>query len=110
MTGLVIGQYTALFLAYDAAFALWAGDDALDGLVKFRHVYAALVTAGGQQSRFVDQVLYVGTGKSGSATRQCGYVHVICHRLIFGVHAQDSLPLADIGVGHDDLAIEPPGT
>ena len=60
VAGLVVGRDTLLFRRHDAAAALRAEDDALDGFFEIFVSDGFLVTARGHNRCLVDQVFKIG--------------------------------------------------
>ncbi len=89
-------DFLLLFLGHDHGLALGTHHDLVLGLLELLHVDHALVAAGGEQRRFVDQVGQVGTGEARRAAREDGGVDVGRQRHLAHVHLQDLLAATHI--------------
>ena len=106
--GLVVGDDAFLLVADDTAAALRPGDDPFDGLLEFGHPDFLLIAAGGQDGRFVHQVLDVGPHEAGGLTGDDVQVHVLGQGLTPHMHLQDGPAALHIGPVEHDAAVEPP--
>ena len=80
--------------------------DLVFGFFELHHRHHALVAAGGEQRRFVDQVGQVGTGEARRTTRNDGGVDVGSQRHAAHVHLQDLLTATHIRQPDHDLTVE----
>ncbi len=67
VAGLVDGRVPLLFLGHDHRAALGAHEDLVLRELEVRHADGVLVLTGGEERRFVDEVLEVGAGKARGA-------------------------------------------
>ena len=70
------------------------------------HPHDLLVVARGVERRLVDQVGQIGAREAGRAARQHRHLHVVGHRNLARVDAENALAPLDVGTVHDDAAIE----
>ena len=66
VTGLMMGNNPSFFLRDDPAFAFRAKDGFFNGLLEFLHPDLFFVTAGGEDSGLIDQILDISPYKAGS--------------------------------------------
>ena len=110
MARLVVGDYFAFLLAYDAALALGTGHDAVDSLFELRHAELFLVAARREKRRFVDEVREVRSDESGRPARNNVDVHIVLYLLVAEVDLQNVAASVHVGAVDDDLAVEASGT
>ena len=109
MTGFVVGGHLLFALVDDAALALGAGDDPLDGFLEVRHEDAGLVLACGQQRRLVDQVGKVGAAETGSFASDDFQVDFSSQWFAGGVNPQDGVASDHVGQVQRNAAVETTG-
>ena len=109
VTALVVGDDLALPGRNHAALALGAGDHALHGLLDLEHADRVLVEARGEKRRLVHEVRQVGTRETGRELGDARDVHVVCQRLVRGVHGEDLLAAGHVGTIHGHATVKAAG-
>ena len=109
VAALVDGDDPLLRVGDDAALALRAGDDPLQGLVELRHADDLAVAPRGQDGGLVHEVGQVGAGEAGRLAGQVLRVDGLVERLALGVDLQDGHAAAQVRPVEDDLAVEAAG-
>ena len=71
-------------------------------------LHAVMVTTGGQQGGFVDEVLELGADHAGGRRRDVVEGHRVGERDMARVHLEDASPAFPVGRVHDDASIESP--
>ena len=89
---------------------LVAGDDPVDGLFDLRRGDGRLVSAGGQQRRFVHDAGQVSAGEPRRLARQAFEIHAGVEALASRVDLQDGEPADSIGSVHHHPPVEAPPT
>ena len=110
VTGFVVRRQFLLPLVHLAGLLLGADHD-LDG--GFLDVIAGdgfPSGTGGEEGRFVHEVLEIRTGEAGSGTGDDVEVDVRAEGLVPGVDLEDGFPSLHVGIGDSDLAVEPSRT
>src|SRR3989442_453459 len=104
---LVIRRETALLVREHHALALEAEHHLVLGVLEVVHVHGALVAAGGEEGRLVDDVRQLGAGQTRRSLGDALQVHTGRERNLAGVDPQDLLPALHVGHVHYDLPVEP---
>ena len=102
----VIGGQFLLGLRHRGVAAFRAHHDLVLGVFEFGHGDEPLVAPRRQQRRLVDEVHQVGAGKARRAARQHLEIDIRRQRHLAHMHLEDLLAADDVGVRHDDLAVE----
>ena len=110
VAALVVGNRGALGLGHHATLALRSGDDTLHRFLDLVHRDHGTMTAGSQQRRFVEQVRQIGTGKANGHLGELLKLHVLVHRLVLGMHAQNLLAALYVRTVDRNLAVKTAGT
>jgi hypothetical protein len=105
---LVVRDDLPLLVAHHALL-LEPGDDPIDRVVEIFHLDGGLVLARGEERRLVDEVGQIGAGEAGRALRDDLDVDAVADLDGLDVDAQDVFAPADVGLVHEDLAIEASG-
>ena len=92
MARLVVGGDLPVLLDLGAAFLLRAGDDLDHRLLDVRQGDEGLAQPGSPEGGLVHQVLQVRAGEAGGLPGDLLQVHILCQRLIAGMHSEDLLP------------------
>ena len=106
----VVSGELLLVLAHHHGTPLRAHHDLILRVFHFLHGNDPVVLTGRQQSRFVYQVRQVSAGKARRPTGDDLRINIRCGRHLAQMHLQDEFAPPNIGVRHDDLAVEPAGT
>ena len=93
----------------DAALALRAGDDALEGLGELVHPDDLLVAPRGEDRGLVDEVREVRAGEAGRLARDLLDDDALVERLALGVDLEDREAALHVRAVEDDLAVEAAG-
>src|ERR1700691_4168750 len=109
VAALVIGGQLLLVLGHDHGAALGAHHDLVLGLFELGHGDRALALARRHQRRLVDQIGEIGAGEARRAARDDARIDVGGERHLAHMHLENLLAADHVGIGHDHLAIEPPG-
>ena len=106
MAAFVIGGELLLFVGHRHRAAFGAHHHLVLGVFEFAHGDDALAAAGRQQRRFVDEIGEIGAGEARRAARDDARIDIRRQRHLAHMHAQDLFAAGEIGIGHDDLAVE----
>ena len=68
------------------------------------------MAAGSQQRRLVEQVRQIGAGKANGHLGELLKLHVLVHRLVLGMHAQDLFAALHIRTVDRNLTVKTTGT
>ena len=98
---LVIGCELLFLFGIDPALLFVAHDNLQEGIIDFPVADLLLGTTGGQQSRFVQQVLQIGAGEAGGGFGDGVKIHILFKGLFPGVNLHDGLTAFHIG--HTDI-------
>ena len=109
VSALVVGNRGALGLGHHATLALRSGNHALHRFLDLVHRDHGTMTTGSQERRLVKQVCQVGAGKANGHLGELLKLHVLVHRLVLGVHAQDLLAALHVRTVDRHLAIKTTG-
>src|SRR5690606_38394700 len=109
VSGLVVGDASALVLVEPPALSLGAGDDALDRLVDVRLLDLFLPGARGEEGRLVEDVREIGAREARRAGRDVIEVDPGREGLLARVDLENLLTAAHVGSVDDDLPIEAAG-
>src|SRR6266576_871067 len=104
---LVVRRETALLVREHHALALEAEHHLVLGVLEVVHVHRALVAAGGEQGRLVDDVRQLGAGQPRRSLGDALEVHAGPERNLARMDPQDLLPALHVGHVHHDLPVEP---
>ena len=110
VAALVVGNRGALGLGHHATLALRSGNHALHRFLDLVHRDHGTMAAGSQQCRLIEQVRQVGTGKANGHLGELLKLHVLVHRLVLGMHAQDLLAALHIRTVDRNLTVKTTGT
>ena len=106
MARLMVGRELLLLVGHGHRATLGAHQHLVLGVFEVGHGDQALADARGAQRGLVHQVGKVGAREARRATRQHARIDVRRQRHLAHVDLEDLLAAADVGVGHDDLAVE----
>lgn len=110
VTTLVISDRGTLGLGHHAALTLRSGNHALHRLLDLVHRNHGTMATSSQQCRLVEQVRQIGTGKANGHLGELLELHVLVHRLVLGMHAQDLLATLYVRTVDRDLTVKTAGT
>ena len=102
----VIGNHAPLFVAEHPALACRPGHHPFNRLHQFVHANGALVAAGGQYRRLIEQVLQVGAHHAGRLLGDHVQIYIRSERFAARMHVQDRLASAAVRPVHHDRAVE----
>ncbi len=106
VTGFVIGGHLLLVLGHDHGAAFGAHQDLVLGFLEVLHGDHALVGAGREQRRLIDQVGQVRAGEARRAAGDQRGVHVLGHGHRAHVHLEHLLAATDVRQRHRHLTVE----
>ena len=109
MAGLVIGGQLLFVLGHHQGAALGAHQDLVARILEFGARDDALAAAGGEQSRFIDEVHQVRAGKSRRAARHDLEIDVGRQRHLAHVNFQNLFAADHVRVRHNHLTVEAAG-
>ena len=109
MAGLVVSGLFLLFGGQNHRPALGPHHHLVLGAFKVFHDHEPPPDTRRRQRRFVHQIGQIGASKPRRAARDDAQVHVRPKRYRARVNAQYLFAALDVGVGHLDLPVEPPG-
>ena len=109
MAALVVGNRGALGLGHHATLALRTGNHALHRFLDLVHRDHGTMAAGSQQRRLVEQICQIGAGEANGHMGELLKLHVLVHRLVLGMHAQDLLAALHIRTVDRDLTVKTTG-
>ena len=110
VAALVVGNRGALGLGHHATLALRSGNHALHRFLDLVHRDHGTMAAGSQQRRLVEQICQIGAGKANGHLGEFLKLHVLVHRLVLGMHAQDLLAALHIRTVDRNLTVKTTGT
>ena len=110
VTALVVGNRGALGLGHHATLALRTGNHALHRLLDLVHRDYGTMAAGSKQRRLVEQICQIGAGEANGHLGELLKLHILVHRLVLGMHAQDLLAALHIRTVDRDLTVKTTGT
>ena len=110
VTALVVGNRGALGLGHHATLALRSGNHALHRFLDLVHRDHGTMAAGSQQRRLVEQICQIGAGEANGHLGELLKLHVLVHRLVLGMHAQDLLAALHIRTVDRNLTVKTTGT
>ena len=106
MAAFVIGGELLLLVGHGERAALRAHHHLVLGVFEFAHRHDALAAARRKQRRLVDEIGEIGAREAGRAARDHARIDIGGQRHLAHMHAQDLLAADEVGIGHDDLAVE----
>ena len=109
VTALVVGNRGALGFGHHTTLALRSGNHALHRFLDLVHRDHGTMAAGSQQRRLVEQVCQIGAGKANGHLGELLKLHVLVHRLVLGMHAQDLLAALHIRTVNRNLTVKTTG-
>ena len=110
VAALVVGNRGALGFGHHTTLALRTGNHALHRFLDLVHRDHGTMAAGSQQRRLVEQVRQIGAGKANGHLGELLKLHVLVHRLVLGMHAQDLLAALHIRTVDRNLTVKTTGT
>ena len=106
MARFMIGHQLVGFLGAHSGFTLGTHHHLILGILKFGLSHHALVSAGGKQRAFIDEVHQIGTGEAGCTTGQNLEIDVRSQRHLAGMNTQNLFAAQHVRVWHHDLAVK----
>ena len=110
MARFVVGGQLPLVFGHDHGAPLRPEHDLVFRLLEVLHRDVASIDAPGPERRLVDEIRQIGARKTRRASRDHAEIDIRSQRTLLRVNAQYLSPTADVGVGHEDLPVEPAGT
>ena len=110
MTGLVVGGYLLLTVAYHTTPTSGTGYDPVYSLGELRTAYQFLGSTSRQDRRFVHKVRKIGPTESNGLTSHTLQVNLLLQRLALGVNVQYLHPSLQVGIVQHNTSVETTGT
>ena len=106
VAGLVVCRELSFFRAYDSALLFRSCDNFGDSLFYLLHPYETSVSSGCYQRSLIEQILYIGRGKSRSSPGQYRRSHIVGKRLVLAVNLEDLLTSFYVRNSDDYLSVK----